>query len=172
MVWRQERHYAVPTDPAVTGLGRAPLPPGVTIVPLGRAEEVPLVALDHDVRAEVGAAVGWQRMPVEMVARPDGSPGVIDASKHVVAVRDGRYVGHARIAPLPRRSRLGLVAVLTAHRRQGLARAMLAELLGALHRDGIGEVFTEIDDRNAAALALFAGIGASPVGGAMELLHR
>ncbi|MEV4512389.1 GNAT family N-acetyltransferase [Dactylosporangium sp. NPDC049525] len=172
VVCRQERLYTVPTDPQVTGLDEVTPPPGVTILPLGQAEEGPLSDLDRQVRAEVSATLGWQSMPVEMFARPDGTLGVLDASKHVVAVQDGRYVGHARIALLPRRSRLGLVAVLEAHRRRGLARAMLAELLGSLHGTGIGSVFTEVDDRNAPAAALFEAIGAQQVGGAMELLHR
>lgn len=172
VVCRQERQYTVPTDPRVTGLDRVPPAPGVTILPLGQAGEEPLGELDRLVRDEVSATIGWQATPAEMYARPDGTLGVTDASKHVVAVLDGRYAGHARIALLPRRSRLGLVAVLAAHRRRGLARAMLAELLGSLHRDGITSVFTEIDDRNTPARALFDGIGAQQVGGAMELLHR
>jgi ribosomal protein S18 acetylase RimI-like enzyme len=143
----------------------------VTILPLGRAEEA-LVELDRVIREEVGATIGWQAMPAEMYARPDGTLGVIDASKHVVAVHDGQYVGHARIAPLPRRSRLGLVAVRASHRRRGLAKAMLADLLGSLHRDGITSVITEVDDSNRSARALFDGIGARQVGGATELLHR
>jgi ribosomal protein S18 acetylase RimI-like enzyme len=172
VVCRQEREYLIPTDPAVTGLDSVTPPPGVTILPLGQADETPLVELDRVVRAEVTATVGWQTMPVEMVTRPDGTPGVVDPSMYVVAEQEECYVGLARIALVPRRARLGLVAVRTAQRRRGLARAMLAELLGTLHRRGITSVSAEVDDSNAPAQALLAGIGARQVGGAMELLHR
>lgn len=172
VVCRQERVYAVPTDPDVTGLGRVAPPPGVTILPLGQAEEKPLTELDRVVREEVSATVGWQAMPVEMLARPDGKLGVVDPSAYVVAVQDGQYIGQTRVAAVPRRHRLGLVAVRAAYRRRGVARAMLAEMLGSLHRSGIESVSLEVDDRNAAARALFEGIGAQRLGGAVELLHR
>ncbi|GIG59276.1 ribosomal-protein-alanine N-acetyltransferase [Longispora fulva] len=171
VVCRQERVYRVPTDPEITGLGRVPAPPGVTILPMGQAEEEPLRELDRVVRAEVDATVGWQSMPAEMRTRPDGTLGVIDPSAYVVAVQDGEYIGQTRVAVLPRRSRLGLVAVRTAHRRRGLARAMLAEMLGSLHRSGITSVSAEVDDLNKAAITLFESIGAQRVGGAMEMLH-
>jgi hypothetical protein len=85
VVCRQERHYSVPTDPRVTGLDRDTPPPGVTILPMGLAEEEPLGELDRLVREEVSATVGWQSMPAEMFTRPDGTLGVTDPSKHVVA---------------------------------------------------------------------------------------
>jgi GNAT superfamily N-acetyltransferase len=168
VVCRQERVYVVPTDPEVTGLGPVPLAPGVTILPRGQAAEEPLRELDQVVREEVSATLGWQSMPAEVLAPPDA----LDPSRYVVAVQDGRYVGLTRIAPLPRRPRLGLIAVRATHRRRGLGRAMLAEMLGSLHRSGIGSVSTEVDERNAPATALFEGIGAQQVGGAMEMLRR
>jgi GNAT superfamily N-acetyltransferase len=167
---RRERDYDVPTDPQVTGLGRVSLPPGVTILPTGQAEEGPLRQLDRALREEVGV-IGWQSMPAEVLARRDGG-GVIHPSRYAVAVRDDRYVGLARLSPLPRRPRLGLIGVRLDHRRRGLARALLAEVLGSVHRSGIGVVSTEVDEFNEPALALFEAIGARRVGGAVELLHR
>ncbi|WP_405577752.1 GNAT family N-acetyltransferase [Streptomyces sp. NBC_01190] len=166
---RREREYVVPTDPATTGLDRPP-PPGVTVLPVGQAAEAPLRALDQALRDEVGP-VGWQSMPAEVLVRPDGSGGVFDPSRYAVAVRDGRYVGLARVAPLPRRPRLGLLAVRTDHRRLGIARAMLTEVLGSLHRSGIAELSTEVDEDNAPALALFESAGARHLRDAVELLH-
>jgi ribosomal protein S18 acetylase RimI-like enzyme len=166
---RRELEYVVPTDPQA-GLDRVSLPPGATILPAGQAEEGALRELDRAVRAEVGV-IGWQSMPAEVLARPAGT-GVIDPSRYAVAVQDEQYVGLARMAPLPRRPRLGLIAVRMSQRRRGFARALLAEALGSLHRSGISEVSTEVDEFNAPARALFEGIGAQHVGGAVELLHR
>jgi GNAT superfamily N-acetyltransferase len=168
---RLERVYTIPTDPEVTGLGQVSPPPGVTILPMGQAEEGPLCELDRVVRKEVSATDGWESMPTELRTRPDGTVGVIDPSTYVVAAQDGEYLGQARVALVPRRSRLGLVAVRAAHRRRGLARAMLAEMLGSLHRSGISSLITEVDDLNKPAMALFEGIGAQHVGDALELLH-
>lgn len=171
-VCRREREYAVPTDPARTGLDDSEPSPQLRIIPVGAAEEAPLIVLDREVRAEVEASVGWQSMPAEILARP-ADTGVRDATRYAVAVRDGQYVGLARISPLPRRRpRLGLIAVREAHRRQGVARALLAEVLGSLHLTGIATVSTEVDVDNTAAVRLFEGIGAEVHGTAVELVHR
>jgi RimJ/RimL family protein N-acetyltransferase len=162
---RREREYVVHTDPRVTGLDPAPVPPGLTILPAGQAAEGPLRELDRVLRKEIGAT--WQSMPAEVLA-----PALIDVSRYVVAAQDGRYVGLARLTRLPRRPRLGLLAVRIGHRRRGVARALLAELLGSLHLSGAGAVSTEVDELNVAATALFEGIGARPVGVAVELRHR
>jgi GNAT superfamily N-acetyltransferase len=123
------------------------------------------------VRAEVSAAIGWHFMPAEIL-RPAGT-GVVDPSRYAVAVCDGRYVGLARMAPVPRRRpRLGLIAVREDFRRRGAARALLAEVLGALHRTGIGAASAEVDQRNRPAVNLFEGAGANLSGGAVELVYR
>lgn len=166
---RREYEYVLPTDPEVTGLHGAPAP-RLTVLPVGQAEEGPLRELDRLVRAEVAAGPGWQSMPAQLYAAPDGS-GVLDPSRYAVAVRDGQYVGLARIAPLPRQPRLGLVAVRADHRRCGIARALLAEVLGSLHRDGIAAVSAEVVESNAPARALVEGIGARHTGTILELLR-
>jgi len=163
---RREREYAVPTDPAVTGLDKIDPPPGVNVLPAGQADDGPLRELDTALRAEVGP-VGWQAMPAEVLAT-----GVVDPRRYVVATHDGRYVGLARVVPIPRRPRLGLIAVRASHRRRGVARAMLASVLGAAHRSGAEAVATEVDARNTPALALFEGVGAQHLGDAVELVRR
>lgn len=167
---RREREYVIPTDPEATMLDILPPPPDVAILPAGRAEEAPLRELDRALREEVGV-IGWQSMPAEVFSRPDGS-GVIHPERYAVAVRGGAYVGLARVAPLPRRPRLGLIAVTGAHRRRGIARALLREVLGATHRSGLGEVSAEVDEFNEPARELFEGVGARHIGGAVELVHR
>jgi len=72
---------------------------------------------------------------------------------------------------LPRRPRLGRLAVAGQHRRRGLARAMLAEVLGPAHRCGLAGVSAEVDELNAPGRALFEGLAALRVGGALELRH-
>lgn len=166
---RREREYVVPTDPRDTGLDAGSVPPGVTVLAAGQAAEGALRELDRVLREEVDATLGWQSMPAEVVMPAEG----IDVSQYVVARQgwDGPYVGLARLAWLPRRPRLGLIAVRTAHRRRGVARALLAVVLGALHRSGVDAVSTEVDERNGAARALFEGVGARPVGSTVELVH-
>lgn len=165
---RREWEYSVPTDPAGTGLDSAAPPPGVTIV---AAAEGPLRALDRAIRDEVEASVGWQDMPAEVLIRPDGDT-VVDPSKYAVAVRSGRYVGLIRVVQVTRRPRIGLIAVLTAAQRTGVARALLAHALGTLHQDGFGPAYAEVNESNTAATALFDGIGARRVGSNLELVLR
>lgn len=168
---RREWHYQVPTDPQATGLDAAPPPSGVQIVPLGAAREEPLHTLDHQVRAEVAAGLGWAAMPVEILPRPAGVT-VVDPTRYVAAEQDGRYVGLARIMTRPRYARVGLVAVLAEQQRRGIARALLGQVLGALHRDGFETAAAEVDAANAPAIALFEGLGAQRVGSYLELVRR
>lgn len=47
----------------------------------------------------------------------------------------------------------------------------MAEALGTLHRCGFAEAWTEVQESNRAASALFEGIGARPVGSNLELVR-
>ncbi|MCK2214167.1 GNAT family N-acetyltransferase [Actinomadura sp. ATCC 31491] len=168
---RREWEYAVPTDPEVTGLGSALPPPDVTIVAAGGAQAGPLRALDRAIRAEVEATVGWQEMPAEVLPLLDEATR-LDPSKYVVAARPGAYVGLLRVAHVPRRPRIGLVAVRSAQQRRGIARALLAHTLNALHRCGTATASAEVHESNAAAMALFEGIGARRASSNLELVLR
>jgi ribosomal protein S18 acetylase RimI-like enzyme len=66
-------------------------------------------------------------------------------------------------------SRLGLIGVLPAYRRRGLAGALLARVFGVLATRGQAEVSCEVDETNVASNALMAGLGARRVGGSLEL---
>ncbi|MQS16693.1 GNAT family N-acetyltransferase [Streptomyces kaniharaensis] len=168
---RREWGYRVPTDPQVTGLDSVRTPSGVTIVPAGEAEEGPLRALDRVIRDEVEAAVGWQAMPAEVLPRPAGTT-VVDPSKYAVARQSDQYVGFVRVAPLTRQPRIGLIAVRADRHRRGIARALLAHALGSLHRSGTASAWAEVNESNAAATALFEGIGARRAGSTLELVRR
>ncbi|MFF4159243.1 GNAT family N-acetyltransferase [Streptomyces sp. NPDC001678] len=168
---RREWGYHVPTDPRVTGLGSVRPPSGVTIVPAGEAEEGPLRALDRVVRDEVEAGAGWRTMPAEVLPRPAGIT-VADLSKYAVARHFDQYVGLVRVTPLTRRPRIGLIAVRADSHRRGIARALLAHALGSLHRSGTASAWAEVDESNAAATALFEGIGARRAGSTLELVRH
>jgi GNAT superfamily N-acetyltransferase len=171
---RRERDYLVPTDPRVTGLGAAQPPLGATrttILSLGQAQEGPLRSLDGVIRAEVEATVGWHTMPAEILPRPAGDT-VVDPSKYAVAAQPDRYVGLVRVVTLTRRPRIGLIAVRAEQQRRGIARALLGNVLASLHDAGFEAASAEVDESNAAAVALFEGIGARHQGGNLELVLR
>jgi GNAT superfamily N-acetyltransferase len=168
---RREGVYLVPTDPRITGLGSVLPPPGVTIAAVGEAEEAPLRALDRVIRDEVEATVGWQEMPAEVLPRPDGVT-VVDPSKYAVAVESDEYAGLVRVAPVARLPRIGLIAVRADRHRRGIARALLAHVLGSLLGSGIGTASAEVNESNEAATALFEGVGARRAGGNLELVLR
>ncbi len=170
-VRRREWEYLVPTDPAVTGLDAVRPPEGVTIVPVGRAAEGALREVDRVIRDEVGATVGWQEMPVENLGVP-GVDTIVDPSKYLAAAEADRYVGLARVVEMGRLPRIGLIAVRADRRRRGIARAMLAGALAALHERGIDTVSTEVKESNTAAAALFEGIGARRVNSTLEMVLR
>ncbi|MFE5210672.1 GNAT family N-acetyltransferase [Streptomyces sp. NPDC056600] len=182
-VARREWAYDLPTDPRVTGLGAAPLPAGVSILPAGEADEDRLRALDRAIREEVGAAGGLHTLPAELVSGPPGDT-VVDPSKYAVAVRDGArsgagrndegegaYVGLVRVVRVRRRAQVGLIAVRADERRRGIGRALLAHALDTLARDGVGFAWAEADVSHAAATALLEGAGARRAGASLELVR-
>ncbi|MFE3195511.1 GNAT family N-acetyltransferase [Nocardia sp. NPDC059240] len=167
---RREWEYLLPTDPRTTGLHDVQPPPGVTIVPAGRAAEGPLRAVDRVIRDEVGASVGWQEMPVENLGGPGDT--IVDPSKYVAAAESDRYVGLLRVVEVSRVPRLGLLAVRADRHRRGIARALLAHTLGVLHDRGVGTASAEVKESNLAATALLEGLGARPVSSNLELVLR
>jgi ribosomal protein S18 acetylase RimI-like enzyme len=163
--WRREWEFVVPTDLRVAP---APLPPGVVIA---TAAEDPLRELDQAIRAEVEAGVGWQTMPAEVLPWQGGTRPM-DPSKYTVAVLRGQYVGLVRLATMTRLPRIGLVAVLAGEQRRGIARALLSQVLGGLHRSGIETASAEVNETNVAAMALLEGLGARRTGSNLELARR
>ncbi|MFE3229921.1 GNAT family N-acetyltransferase [Nocardia sp. NPDC059228] len=168
---RREWEYLIPTDAAATGLHAVLPPPDITIVPAGRAAAEPLRALDRVIRDEVEAAVGWQEMPAEILGGYDGDT-IVDRSKYVAAAQADRYVGLLRVVQVTRLPRIGLIAVRAGRQRRGIARAMLAHTLSTLHHRGIATASAEVNESNAAATALFDGIGAQRVNSNLELVLR
>jgi len=168
---RREWEYLVSTDPQLTGLGSVRPPTGVTILAVGTAEQGPLAALDRVIRDEIEASVGWQEMPAEVLPCPEGSIPV-DPAKYAVAAEGDQYVGLIRLATVPRLPRIGLLAVRADHRHQGIGRALLAHVLGALHAAGIERAAAEVNEKNDAATALFDSINAQRASSNLELVLR
>jgi ribosomal protein S18 acetylase RimI-like enzyme len=170
-IQRREWEYLVPTDPQVTGLDSVSPPSGVTMVPAGAALEGPLNEAYKAIRAEVEATVGWESMPAVVLLRPDGASS-LDPLKFAVAAESDRYVGLVRVASRRRHAWIGLIAVRADLRRRGIARALLAHVLGSLHRRGIETASAEVDESNGAAVALFEGLGAKRASSTLELAFR
>lgn len=163
--WRREWEFVVPTD---LRDAPAPVPPGVVIA---TAAEEPLRELDEVIRAEVEASVGCQTMPAEVLPWQGGTRPM-DPSKYTVAVLRDQYVGLVRLATRTRQPRIGLVAVRAGEQRRGIARALLSQVLGGLHRSGVDTASAEVDETNVAAMALFEGLGARRTGSNLELVCR
>jgi ribosomal protein S18 acetylase RimI-like enzyme len=77
--------------------------------------------------------------------------------------------GVATVTQLPR---IGLIAVRADRQRRGIARALLAHTLGALHQVGKETVSAQVTESNVAATALFERIGARRTGSNLELVLR
>lgn len=165
---RREWEFVVPTDPNVTGPDTILAPSGVRIVPAGQADEGRLRALDRAIREEVEASVGWQSMPAEVRPRAEGDT-IVDPSLYTVATAEDRYVGLLRLVTVTRQPRIGLIAVQAGEHRRGIARALLAHVLGTLHRSGVAAASAEVDESNKPALALFDGIGSQRTSSNLEL---
>lgn len=163
-IWRRESEFVIHTGPSSAS-------PDLLIASGADVAEAPLRALDQAIRAEVEATVGWHTMPAEVLPWQGGTRP-LDPSKYTVAIRDGRYVGMVRVATRTRRPRIGLVAVLTEERRQGIARALLSQVLNGLHRSGTEAVTAEVDETNTAATALLEQLGAQRTGRTVELVSR
>ena len=99
------------------------------------------------------------------------NPAYFDAATYLVALEQagGDCIGLARVRNNPGAPRLGLIAVLPAHRRRGLARALLGHVFAVLHERGVREVRAEVDNTSHASTALFSSLGARRSGGSVEL---
>ena len=150
---RREVEYLVATAPDSGA-------PDVTILPAGAAEESLIRGLYNKIRAEVD----WESMPAEVIQAPH------EPSKYAVATESGEYVGLVRAVARRRHARIGLIAVRAGLRRRGIARALLAHTLDSLHRNGIDTATAEVDESNAAAIALFEGFGAQRASSNLELV--
>lgn len=167
---RRESRYKIPVDPAVTGLGDAALPAGVSVISAGEADLDRFRLLDEHLRQDVPGTDGWRWDPEAF--REETFGRAFNPETYLIAVgSDSQYIGLVR-AWNNRVPRLGLVAVRAPYRRRGIARALLGRAFGVLHERGAAAAFGEADDDNAASVALLTSLGARRIGGSVELIRR
>lgn len=77
----------------------------------------------------------------------------------VVAVAEDGVIGYLSGECGADECELSNIAVETAYRRRGVARALFDELLTELRRRGVNKVFLLVDSANTAAVALYDGLG-------------
>ena len=169
---RREHTYAIPTDPAVTGLTNVAVPAGFEILTADRVSEDQLRELDEELKQDVPGADGWkwdrQGFRNETYDAPDYDPAT-----YLVAIEQatGRYAGLVRVWNRPSGPRLGLIGVGRPYRRRGLARLLLAQVFAVLHQRGETDVVAEVDIANASSNRLLIGLGARRTGGTIELIR-
>ena len=129
-----------------------------------------LMALDAELRGDVPGSHGWEADEKWFREETYDSP-FFDPETYLVAVDSSdAYAGLARIwngpRPLPR---LGLIGVLPAHRRRGLARALLSSAFNVLAARGNPTAIAEVDESNTASRTLLTSFGSITVGSELEL---
>ena len=82
----------------------------------------------------------------------------------LVAERDGQAVGYVGCQTVLDEGYITNVAVSPDARRQGVARALLAELTAAVRTRGLAFITLEVRASNAPAIALYEGAGFGRVG--------
>jgi ribosomal protein S18 acetylase RimI-like enzyme len=169
VVQRHEHHYVVPTGLSAAG---RPVPAGFAFVSAADGDVNRLRELDDALRQDVPGAAGWRNDPALFADQTFGDPE-FDPATYLIAVVDGTgdYAGLVRVWMRPEGPRLGLIGVLPAFRRRGLAVALLTNVFSVLAARGDSEVTCEVDETNTASNALVTGLGARRVGGAFEFMR-
>jgi ribosomal protein S18 acetylase RimI-like enzyme len=147
-------------------------PDGFAVMSAADADVDRLRELDDALRQDVPGAAGWRNDPLTFADQTFKDPE-FDPATYLIAVREntGRYAGLVRVWIRPGLPRLGLSGVLAAHRRQGLAIALIARAFGVISARGQAEVTCEVDETNVASNALMVRLGARRTGGAVELIR-
>lgn len=168
---RRESTYVIPTDPRLTGLQDTAEPEGLIIISAVDACEDELRLLDDTLRQDVPGTDGWKWDPGDFREQTFGDQ--FDPATYLVAVDADRgdYIGLVRVWAKPGRPRLGLIAMLRSHRRQGLASALLGRAFRVLNERGQAEVTAEVDDTNIASRTLLQRLGAGRDGGSVEMVR-
>ncbi len=172
VVHRRQSYYRIPTDPEVTGLAGAVLPPGLDVLSAADADITRLRLVDDALRQDVPGCQGWQWDAEEF--RAETFSPFFDPATYLVAVdqASGQYAALVRIWRNRAGPRLGLIATLASYRRRGVARALLGQAFAVLTALGDASVVGEVDDTNVASVSLLTGLGARRHGGNVELIKR
>lgn len=125
------------------------------IVQLGPADAAWVAELD----AALFGKAAWSPQAWTSEARADDPH-----RRYVVLRRDGAPVGYAGILRTGSDADVLTVAVAADHQGQGCGRLLLQELLRIAQGWNSRAVYLEVEEGNAAALALYRGSGFEPVG--------
>jgi ribosomal-protein-alanine N-acetyltransferase len=82
----------------------------------------------------------------------------------LVAVLDDEVVGYVGAQIVPDEADMMNVAVSSTHRRKGVARGLILELLDQLKEQGVRSLSLEVRASNSAAITLYDGLGFNQVG--------
>jgi RimJ/RimL family protein N-acetyltransferase len=171
-VERRELFLELPTDPAGWNISTATPPPGVSFVTADRVEEEQLRLLDDLLRRDVPGTDGWKWSP-EGFREETYESADFDPAAYLVALDEREEgIGIARVWMRLEQPRLGLVGVRSDWRRRGVARALLAAVLTAVHERDARDVRTGVDEANAASRGLLFGFGGRTVGASLELVRK
>ena len=87
-----------------------------------------------------------------------------ELSLWLVSELDGKVVGYIGSQSVPPESDVMNVAVLPQYRKQGIAQALIAELVHRLRSDGMESLTLEVRASNAPAICLYTKLGFETVG--------
>ena len=82
----------------------------------------------------------------------------------LAAEENGMILGYAGIVMVPEDGDITNVAVRPDCRKMGVGRAIVTELCARAKEQGVRHIFLEVRKSNAAAIALYSGLGFEPIG--------
>ena len=167
---RREAKVEVDLDEALANIGDARLPAGLVAISAADADVDRLRLLDDALRDDIPGTGGWRSTPEEFADETFSVPAFNPAT-YLVAVKEdtGEYIGLVRIWMNRSGPRIGMFGVLRAHRRRGIALALLARCLVAARDGGHRTATSEYDEKNEESGGVFERLGARQTGSTMEL---
>lgn len=84
------------------------------------------------------------------------------ADKHkfyFVAKCDGKVIGYGGYAHILDEGHIMNIAVTASHRGKGVAKAIVAKMIGSARENGIGAITLEVNDANKPAISLYEKMG-------------
>ena len=128
--------------------------------PATPADAPPLARLER-----VAFTDPWSESSLREVLASSGAFGLI-------AERDGEVAGYVLARVVADEGEILNLAVAPAHRRRGIARALLELVLRQFAARQVGQVFLEVRESNAAALELYRRQGFESAGRRAGYYHR
>ena len=122
----------------------------MTVRPATTGDVLAIAALERDNLGDDA----WSAALVE-----EGVAGNLPTVRYLAAEVEGEVVGHAVASVVGDIAELQRIAVDRAHRRTGLATALLDAVVGAAREGGADRLLLEVREDNAGALAFYAARG-------------